>query len=277
MQLPPLVLSQEAAEHGLKDSLFSRLKRLDYDYMNLHPGEASACVSLKVQYRMNRWISHFASRVFYDGQLQPHVSVADRQLAFPHPRLTPPGEAEAIARALDPRLPLVFVDVRGESIQDGPKTSDAEARAVRELVAGLLARGIAEGDIGIIAPYKAQVANIRRHLFSDASDIGWRALHEKTALSVDTVDRFQGGERSVMILSFATATTPQARSQLREHLTDKNRLNVALTRAQRKLILVGHASALEVLPVIDRLLAYCLGLDAVVAYTLRSTSPFFCA
>ncbi len=280
MQLPPLVLSQEAAEDGLKDSLFSRLKRDDYDYMKLHPGETSACVSLKVQYRMNRWISHFASRVFYDGQLQPHISVANRQLAFTQPRATPPGEAEAITRALDPHPPLVFVDVRGESVQsvqDGPKTSNAEARAVRELVAGLLARGIAEGDIGIIAPYKAQVANIRRHLFSDASSINWKALHEKTALSIDTVDRFQGGERSVMILSFATATTPEARSQLREHLTDRNRLNVALTRAQRKLILVGHASALEALPVFDRLLAYCLGLDAVIAYAPRSISPFFSA
>jgi len=58
-------------------------------------------------------------------------------------------------------------------------------------------------------------------------------------------------------------------SQLRDHLTNPNRLNVALTRAQKKLILVGNASALESLPVFDRLLAYCRGMDTVIPYGLR--------
>src|SRR5207302_10125823 len=63
-QLPPLVLSKEAIEQGLADSLFGTLKRLDNDYMKLHPEAISACVPLQVQYRMNKWISHFASRTF---------------------------------------------------------------------------------------------------------------------------------------------------------------------------------------------------------------------
>jgi len=53
---------------------------------------------------------------------------------------------------------------------------------------------------------------------------------------------------------------------LRDHLTDANRLNVALTRAQRKLILVGNASALAELPVFQRLLTYCRGLNALITH-----------
>ncbi|HEV2580687.1 MAG TPA: AAA domain-containing protein, partial [Ktedonobacteraceae bacterium] len=171
-QLPPLVMSEQAADAGLKDSLFSYLKQLELDYMNLHPRETSACVSLKVQYRMNSAISQFASYEYYSGQLRAHPSVADRQLNYRNTgerRDGPASETRAITRALNPHPALVFLDVRDadDDQLDGPKTSSAEARGVRELVAGLLARGIKEDDIGIIAPYKAQVANIRRQLFAD--------------------------------------------------------------------------------------------------------------
>ena len=267
-QLPPLVMSEEAALEGLSESLFSYLKRIDIDYMKDHPRAISACVSLKVQYRMNQWISHFASKESYGGQLRAHPAIAHRLLAFTPSSGQLSGEMRSISRALHPNLPMAFLDMAGANDeQDGPKTSTAEARAVRELVAGLLARGIEEADIGIIAPYKAQVANIRRHLFGDDAATAWKALSPSTRLSVDTVDRFQGGERAVMILSFATTTTPEAGGQLRKHLTDPNRLNVALTRAQRKLILVGHAHALEPLPVFGRLLAYCRDMQALILHS----------
>jgi DNA replication ATP-dependent helicase Dna2 len=263
-QLPPLVLSKEAANAGLAGSLFSTLKQLDDDYMKNNDQGVSACVSLKVQYRMNVWISHFASKVFYGGQLIPHTSVANRRLQV---TMSGPGsiaETPSIIRAVDPQYPLVFLDVSGE--QEKEKISNAEARAVRELVAALLSRGVAQKDIGIIAPYRAQVANLRRHLFSDAEASGWQALLPDTPLCVDTVDRFQGGERPVIIMSFATTATPAAESQLREHLTDRHRLNVALTRAQRKLILVGCAPALEALPIFQRLLAYCRGMNTIIPH-----------
>jgi DNA replication ATP-dependent helicase Dna2 len=267
-QLPPLVMSEKAAGAGLKDSLFSFLKQLDYDYTKSHPREDSACVSLKVQYRMNTPISQFASDIFYGGALRAHETVAGRVLEFASHYVQQHeygDEAWAITQALDPHLPLVFLDVQdANDAQDGPKTSSAEAREARTLVAGLLARGINEKDIGIIAPYKAQVANIRRHLFGSHDASGWKGLSTSSPLTVDTVDRFQGGERSILILSFATTTTPPAGSQLRKHLTDPNRLNVALTRAQRKLILVGHAHALSRLPIFDRLLAYCRDNKALI-------------
>ena len=161
---------------------------------------------------------------------------------------------------------MVFLNVRGERSampEAEVKLSNAEARVVRETIAGLLARGVHEDEIGVIAPYRAQVANLRRHLFSDDLDAGWTALPSDTPLSIDTVDRFQGGERSIIIISFATSTTPPIESQLREHLTNPNRLNVALTRAQRKLILVGNAAALDGLPIFHQLLEYCRELRAL--------------
>ena len=263
-QLPPLVLSKEAADAGLSKSLFSILKLIDNGYTKEDIRAESSCVSLKVQYRMNKWISHFASKVFYEGQLIPHASVANKLLDIIPPKQIGRAEKASIVRAIDPIKPMVFLDVFGQ--QERAKTSDVEALVVREVVAGLLARGIAQQEIGIIAPYRAQVANLRRHLFSDDETIGWEALSFNTQLSVDTVDRFQGGERPVIIMSFATSTRPEVESQLREHLTNPHRLNVALTRAQKKLILVGNAPALESLPVFERILAYCRGLNTIIPY-----------
>lgn len=266
-QLPPLVLSKEAGQAGLSDSLFSILKQADAHYTQEHREAISACVPLQMQYRMNRWISQFASHTFYRGELHPHPTVANRILTFSAPRSGVDSEKPGIRRVLDARMPLVFLDARSDpGIQEGVKTSNCEARIVREVVAGLLARGIDEGDIGIIAPYRAQVANLRRHLFASEEESGWRALSPTTRLSVDTVDRFQGGERSIIIISFATSVTPPAASQLRDHLTDPHRLNVALTRAQRKLILIGNAAALADLPVFRQLLAYCRDERALIAH-----------
>jgi DNA replication ATP-dependent helicase Dna2 len=263
-QLPPLVLSKEAGDAGLSESLFRLLKSKDDGYTKDQIQSESSCVSLKVQYRMNKWISHFASKVFYDGQLMPHASVAHSLLDVTLSKHITRAEKRSIVQAIDPIAPIVFLVVPGK--QERAKTSDAEALAVREVVAGLLARGIAQQDIGIIAPYRAQVANLRRFLFSDDATTDWEALPYDTPLSVDTVDRFQGGERPVIIMSFATTTRPEVDSQLREHLTNPNRLNVALTRAQKKLILVGNAPALESLPVFERLLAYCRGLNTIIPY-----------
>ncbi len=271
-QLPPLVLSEEAAKQGLSESLFSLLKRLDSDYMKDHGGEISACVPLRVQYRMNERICEFASRMFYDGKLAAHPSVARRLLDVTKRGVKLPGESDAIVRAIMPLLPMVFLDVRetGERLVRQVKISDAEACAVRDVVAGLLARGIAEEEIGIIAPYRAQVANLRRHLFDEDRASGWKGLPLNSPLTVDTVDRFQGGERKVIIISFATGRTPETSHQLRDFLTNPNRLNVALTRAQRKLILVGNASALKTLPVFKELLLYCKYSNTLISHSVST-------
>ena len=267
-QLPPLVLSKQAADFGLSDSLFSMLKQLDNDYTKNIAQEGSACVALTVQYRMNKTICDFASQMFYERKLKPHVSVAQRLLEVAPEVGQVRMEAASIMQAVNPRWPLVFLDVRTWDADDGVKISNAEARTVREVVSGLLARGVAPRDIGIIAPYRAQVANLRRHLVNEVEVERWQNGQgiDLAEMSIDTVDRFQGGERQVIIISFATTTVPEAESQLREHLTNSNRLNVALTRAQRKLILVGCALALTELPVFRELLEYCRKMQTVIAH-----------
>ena len=256
-QLPPLVLDKAAGAQGLAVSLFGRLKGLDEETQREDGQTVSACVPLRVQYRMHEIISNFASRTFYRNQLRAHYAVARRRLHLLNPL---PGSApvhEAVLQALRPDLPMTFLDVQARTSKAEVKMSNAEARVVREVIAALLARGVPEDEIGVIAPYRAQVANLRRHLFSDDASTGWTALPFGTPLSIDTVDRFQGGERSVIIISFATTATPPVGSQLREHLTNARRLNVALTRAQRKLILVGNVGALADLALFQRLLSYC--------------------
>jgi DNA replication ATP-dependent helicase Dna2 len=215
---------------------------------------------------MNKWISNFSSRVFYDEKLKAHKSIENRRIRY---RSSAFNKAESIQttpdieRALDPRYPLVFLDIRDEVVAD-VKQSNAEARTVRELVRVLLARGIQPQEIGVIAPYRAQVANIRRHLFQADGTTGWEGLPSDTPLSVDTVDRFQGGERLVIIMSFATTQEPPQDSPRRDFLTNPNRLNVALTRAQCKLILIGCVPALQNLPTFSRLLTYCRSMHTII-------------
>jgi DNA replication ATP-dependent helicase Dna2 len=266
-QLPPLVLNKAAGEQGLALSLFSRLKQLDEEAQQTGERSVSACVALRVQYRMHETISNFASRTFYGGQLLAHYVVARRRLQLLRPLPGSDPVHPAVLQAVRADLPMTFLDVQASASKAEVKMSNAEARVVREVIATLLARGVEEDEIGVIAPYRAQVANLRRHLFSSDPGSGWTALPFETPLSIDTVDRFQGGERSVIIISFATSTTPPAGSQLREHLTNAHRLNVALTRAQRKLILVGNANALAEMELFQRLLAYCREQRSLFTYT----------
>jgi len=270
-QLPPLVLSKEAAAQGLAESLFSFLKEHNDDYMKLHGDGESACVSLQVQYRMNPWISHYSSVVFYEKKLVA-AEFLKRRLLEVRPA-TPPLVAElpAITQAIEPSHPLVFLDVRPHEERDPQhlgetKSNITEAQAIRALVQGLLARGIAERDIGIIAPFRAQVATIRRQLFTPDEASGWSGINADTPMLIDTVDRFQGGERMVIIMSFTVAQPLGTNSPLRDFLTNPNRLNVALTRAQRKLVLVGCLPSLENLPYYDRLLAYCRSMKTIISY-----------
>ena len=210
--------------------------------MQDYPLAISACVPLRTQYRMNKWIANFSSTVFYDKQLVAHKSIANRRLiykketdaasilptpstdainrvrTFSHDKPAPGSRAagQAIIKALEPQYPLVFLDVRDEVSEQAViqgKQSNAEAQVVRDIVANLLMRGIEMQEIGIIAPYRAQVANIRRHLFSADPTHDWQGLPSDAPISVDTVDRFQGGERLVMIISFATTHEPSVESQ----------------------------------------------------------------
>ena len=213
-QLPPVV----QAENDLTKSLFERL-------VEQYP---DAGIMLDRQYRMNQRIQAFASREFYDGELRPaEPSVATRTL----------DDLEGVARERLPaklRDPVSFVPVAGD---DSQYTDDAEAARIADLIEQYEAAGLKRSDIGVIAPFRAQVSNISNHVPED--------------VAVDTVDRFQGSSQEVIIVSFTATGSLEG-----PIFEDYRRINVALTRPKRALVLVGDSDALETDPVYGRMLEW---------------------
>jgi len=203
-QLPPVSASDAP-------SMFERLAE----------GHPEAAVTLDRQYRMAQRIQAFPSREFYDGELLPaNGEVAQRSL---DEIADPPGGFKDT---------VTFVPVEGA--QKGNANED-EARRVEQIIEGFLGLGADEDDIAVIAPFRAQVAEIGRRV--------------PEGIAVDTVDRFQGSSEEVVLVSFVA--TGSLDSPIFE---DPRRLNVALTRAKRSLILIGDPAALETDPFYSRLL-----------------------
>ncbi|KAB1193903.1 AAA family ATPase [Haloferax sp. MBLA0076] len=210
-QLPPVV----RAENDLQTSLFQRL-------IEAHP---EASVMLDRQYRMSQRIQAFASAEFYDGALRP----ATGEVAAQHLRDLGVETADLPAELTDQ---VTFVDPDGRRVGN---TNPTEADRVAEIVAAYEAAGVDADDIGVIAPFRAQVAEVSR----------------RTDVTVDTVDRFQGSSKEVIVVSFVA--TGDLDGPLFE---DHRRINVALTRAKKALCLVGDADALESDPFYDRMLRW---------------------
>ncbi|MFB6284796.1 MAG: AAA domain-containing protein [Halobacteria archaeon] len=177
-----------------------------------HP---DAAVKLDRQYRMAQRIQSFSSQRFYGGEVYP----ADGETARQHL-----GELGVDRDAVDVSDDQVcFVDVDGRQVGN---SNPREAKEVKRLVEGFIDSGVDEEDVGVIAPYRAQASEIQEALDID--------------VAVDTVDRFQGSSKEVILLSF-TATSDLDGPLFDDH----RRLNVALTRAKKKLVLVGDREALE--------------------------------
>ena len=208
-QLPPVV----RAENDLQRSLFERL-------IDAAP---EASVMLDRQYRMSQRIQAFSSAEFYDGALRPATGDVAAQ------RLSDLGVDEsALPAAL--RDPVAFVDPGGSRVGN---TNPVEADRVAELVEAFVAAGVDPDDVGVIAPFRAQVAEISK----------------RTDVTVDTVDRFQGSSKEVVIVSFVATGTLDG-----PLFEDYRRINVALTRAKKSLVLVGDADALASDPFYARML-----------------------
>ncbi len=213
-QLPPTVLSEQAAAEGMRCSLMERLVRRE--------GE-DVFRRLTVQYRMHELIMRFSSETFYDGSLIADASVASHRLCdLPNVDQTPLTD-----------FPLLLIDTAGAGYEeelepDGmSKLNVQEARLIGQLVDELLDSGVAPEQIAIIAPYAAQVRRLR-------SEIDLRDLE------IDTVDGFQGREKEVVLLTMVRSN-PTGEIGF---LADTRRSNVALTRARRKLIVVGDSATL---------------------------------
>ena len=202
-QLPPVVRT----ENDLTTSLFERL-------IETYP---EAGVMLDRQYRMSQRIQAFSSREFYDGQLRPATGEVAAQRLADLPEVAETSVPEEL------RGGVSFVDPDGRA--EG-NTNPVEAERVAEIVGDFLAAGLAPEEVGVIAPFRAQVAEIGRRV--------------PDGVAVDTVDRFQGSSKEVIVVSFVA--TGDLESPIFE---DYRRVNVALTRAKKSLVLVGDEEALR--------------------------------
>lgn len=218
-QLPPTVLSLEA-QPILSQTLFERLIRAYPQYVAF----------LNVQYRMHEDIMAFPNEAFYEGKLIAAPEVAQRTLkvlgvtmrgAVHHPEV------------VDPETPLVFLDTalhpdRFERQHSGSTSfwNPLEVTLVAEIVEDFLSLGVPPEWIGVITPYDDQVAEISRRV---------------PGIRVSTVDGFQGREKEIVILSLVRSN-PQKDVGF---LSDARRLNVAITRARAKLVVLGDSTTLS--------------------------------
>ena len=216
-QLPPTILNEDAARGNLSKSLFERLLEMHGDRIR---------VMLEVQYRMNDEIAEFPNKEFYDGKLKADESVKEHNLLDLLP------ESKFVNEDIKPFL---FIDTGGsetfkERTRRGStsKENAGEAKLVEEIAARLLSAGIRPEDIAVISPYDDQVALIRKMLRVEG-------------LEIKTVDGFQGREKEVVIVSFVRCNKSREIGFLR----DLRRLNVSITRAKRKLVLIGDSNTLE--------------------------------
>lgn len=235
LQLPPTIKSEEAAKGGLSTTLLEKC-------VALHP---ESVVLLEEQYRMNEAIMGYSSKVFYHDKLKAHESVAARVLF--------PGEA-----------PLAFIDTAGcgfdEKLEGTSSTNPEEAaflfRHLTQLAADFTTVNPKQEDfpsIAIISPYKEQI-NILKDQLAHAADL--KPYLDKIA--VNTIDSFQGQERDVVYISMTRSNTE---GQI-GFLADIRRMNVAMTRARKKLVVIGDSATLSVLPFYENFIAYAEGLNA---------------
>jgi superfamily I DNA and/or RNA helicase len=226
-QLPPTVLSDEAAREGFGVSLLERQVALHGPIVTRR---------LDVQYRMHEAIMGFSSAEFYDGTLRADPSVAGHRLC----------ELPGVTAVALTDSPLEFIDTAGAGYDEEvepegeSRLNPREASLATSKVRALLEAGVRPEDLAVIAPYAAQVRRLRREL-------------PVPGLEIDSVDGFQGREKEAVVLSLVRSN---AEGEV-GFLADVRRLNVALTRARRKLLVIGDGATLSALPFYLRLLEYC--------------------
>lgn len=247
-QLPPTVKSKLAEKEGLSLTLFEKFFRRQ---PALHGNERVSAL-LKVQYRMHEAIMEFSNRVFYGGELVAAPSVAQRvllpALGVDHPM----------------NQPVEFIDTAGcgheELLNDDTRSysNPGEANVLIEHLRLLLREidlhaGEEPLSIGLISPYKSQkiLLHERFHeeIFADSF---------KHQLTIDTVDGFQGQERDVIYISLVRSNDE---GQI-GFLSDTRRMNVAMTRARKKLVLVGDSATLGSSPFYSDYLEYVERINA---------------
>jgi ATP-dependent RNA/DNA helicase IGHMBP2 len=215
-QLSPTIKSNEAAKSGLSETLLEKC-------IKLHP---EAVTLLEEQYRMNENIMGYSSSVFYEDKLKAHHSVA-KSLLF------------------DNDFPLLFIDTAGcgfeEKLEGTSSTNPDEAgftfKHINLFINELNKKYTVENfpSIAVISPYKQQI-NLLKNQFEHSPDL----QKYKENISVNTIDSFQGQERDIVYISL---TRSNDKGEI-GFLSDIRRMNVAMTRARKKLVVIGDSATL---------------------------------
>ncbi|NXN10607.1 ZGRF1 protein, partial [Indicator maculatus] len=220
-QLPPTIQGSESVhEKGLEQTLFDRLCLMGHKP-----------VLLRTQYRCHPAISAIANELFYGGELIDGVSEKERS-------------------PLLHWLPtLCFYSVNGveQMERDNSFYNMAEVHFTVKLIQSLIASGIQGSAVGVITLYKSQMYKIQAVLHGAHSE-----AFELKAVQVSTVDAFQGAEKEVIILSCV-------RSRQMGFIDSERRMNVALTRAKRHLLILGHLACLSRNRLWGRVIHHCKG------------------
>eukprot|EP00536_Pseudo-nitzschia_multiseries_P012863 jgi/Psemu1/209792/e_gw1.512.15.1 len=257
-QLPPLVNSTIAEDGGYGVSLLKKLA-------DKHP---HAIAQLTMQYRMNEAICKISSESMYGGLMKCGDEKLKSQLlrlpGFPlHlPKPIKETSVDWLRTVVDPGRPVVFVDTDAirttfqmgcdrnepknsptkgfESLEGkiggkggGSIVNRTEAALVRYVVAALRSCGHDLAEIGVVSPFRAQI----RVLEESAAVMSWK----KEGLELSTIDRYQGRDKRTIVLSLVRSNEKNSAGRL---LQDARRLNVALTRAKHKLIVIGSHQTL---------------------------------
>lgn len=230
-QLPPTILNQDAVE--LEKTLFEELIRL-YPYK---------AYMLDVQYRMNPQLMEFPNMEFYDNRIKaaPGLESFTIEDLIDDTRC----EGDVGRELLNPRKPLLFMDtadIEGKferRVKGSPSfQNQLEADLAIIISDFFIKRGVKPSDIGIITPYDDQVDLISSH----------------AKVEVNTVDGYQGREKEIIIISMVRSN----RDGRIGFLSDLRRLNVSLTRARRKLVIIGDSETLQAHPSYRRLIRYTI-------------------
>ncbi|KFQ64210.1 Uncharacterized protein C4orf21, partial [Phaethon lepturus] len=222
-QLPPTIQGSESVhEKGLEQTLLDRLCLMGHKP-----------ILLRTQYRCHPAISAIANELFYEGNLIDGVSEKDR------------------SPLLDWLPTLCFYSVNGvEQIErDNSFYNMAEVHFTVKLIQCLIASGIEGSAIGVITLYKSQMCKIQNFLSGVHSE-----AFEIKAVQVSTVDAFQGAEKEIVVLSCV-------RTRHIGFIDSEKRMNVALTRAKRHLLIVGNLACLSKNRLWGKVIHHCKGWD----------------
>ncbi len=238
-QLPPTVKSKEAEKLGLKETLFERAVKIE-----------NVSVMLNTQYRMHEHIMNFSNQKFYDRNLKADISVKETLLDT---------QDFLLNTAFD------FIDTAGCGYNEiiNPESLSIANPEEGQLLIKHLKMVLTQYEltkdaskrikIGIISPYKEQVQYLTNQIAADEE------LEKfKSQIAIKTVDGFQGQERDIIYISMVRSNDQREIG----FLSDTRRMNVALTRAKKKLVVIGDSATIGNHPFYKDFLDYAESIGA---------------